>query len=173
MIQRKQEAVNLIPLEPAADENQICCILIQLPRLDQKLERRFHRTIQTCTQSNFFSWPFQTHKYLTCWLWYCLVQPQTKSIDIVHKKVYEWKDEGRVKKEPTPFFPTLFIPSLTVLPFVPFSYGHCQCFFVWGCTKLGPKAIQDGYLEPLYRGISAFFRNWESAAVSQGQDCST
>jgi hypothetical protein len=50
---------------------------------------------------------------------------------IVHKKVYEWKDKGRVKKEgPTPFFPLLFIPSLTVLPFVPFSYGQRQCFFV-------------------------------------------
>ncbi|EFX65791.1 hypothetical protein DAPPUDRAFT_332817 [Daphnia pulex] len=46
MIRRKQEAVNLMPPEPAADESGICRILIRLPR-GQKLERRFHRTIHT------------------------------------------------------------------------------------------------------------------------------
>ena len=46
MIRRKQEAVNLIPPEPAADEAGICRILIRLPR-GQKLERRFHRSINT------------------------------------------------------------------------------------------------------------------------------
>jgi hypothetical protein len=46
MIRRKQEAVNLIPPEPAADEAGICRILIRLPR-GQKLERRFHRSIHT------------------------------------------------------------------------------------------------------------------------------
>jgi hypothetical protein len=43
----------------------------------------------------------------------------------------ESQRESEKKKEPTPFFPTLFFPSLPVLPFVPFSYGKCQCFWMW------------------------------------------
>nr|CAH0106701.1 unnamed protein product [Daphnia galeata] len=53
MIRRKQEAVNLIPPEPAADEAGICRILIRLPR-GQKLERRFHRSIHTLRDLYYF-----------------------------------------------------------------------------------------------------------------------
>jgi hypothetical protein len=61
-----------------------------------------------------------------------------KSIDIVHKKVYECKDKGRVKKRGTdPFL------SHSILPFLDCPYF--RTFFLWttsmllGCgrTKLG------------------------------------
>jgi hypothetical protein len=55
------------------------------------------------------------------------------------------------KEGPAPFFPTLFFPSLTVIPSVPFSYGQCQCFWVGVAPKGGLITIQDGNLEPLYK----------------------
>jgi hypothetical protein len=58
----------------------------------------------------------------------------------------------RVQKEgPAPFFPTLFFPSLTVIPFVSFSYGKCQCFWVEVALNVGLITIQDGNLKPLYK----------------------
>ena len=46
LIQRKMDAVHLVPEEPSADEGGGCRILVRLPK-GQKLERRFHRTRHT------------------------------------------------------------------------------------------------------------------------------
>jgi hypothetical protein len=58
-----------------------------------------------------------------------LVQPQMEIIDIAHKNKVRMETKGRVKKrmtDSTPFFPILFFPSLTVLPFVHFDWKRTQ-----------------------------------------------
>jgi hypothetical protein len=85
-----------------------------------------------------------------------------KSIDVVHKKLYEWKDKGRVKKEgPTSFFPTPFFPSLTFLLFVLFSYGQRQCFWVavapnWAKTHPRWQPRTTLYASALFTSLGSF-----------------
>nr|CAG4648812.1 EOG090X0B12 [Polyphemus pediculus] len=53
LIQRKIDAVNFVPDEPSPDESGLCRILVRLPK-GQKLERRFHRTINTLRDLYYF-----------------------------------------------------------------------------------------------------------------------
>jgi hypothetical protein len=70
--------------------------------------------------------------------------------------VYEWKDKGRVKKEVlSPYFPTLFFPSFTFLPFVLFSYGNVNAFGLRFHPIWEKDLSKMGKTYPLYREYSS------------------
>jgi hypothetical protein len=54
------------------------------------------------------------------------------------------------KRETDPFLPHSILPFLDFLPFVTFSCGQCQNFWVVVAPNWELKTIQDGNLEPLY-----------------------